>query len=79
MQVPVPGDRSQEATENILHEQLLAVHTNVLDKINEALERIQNGTYGKCIACGINISEDILKKEPWTEHCVNCPQTKGEI
>ncbi|MFH1427004.1 MAG: TraR/DksA family transcriptional regulator [Patescibacteria group bacterium] len=69
---PDLDDIAQKATEGILDESLTAVHKEVLEKINRALEKITLGTYGICEACGVEISEEDLIKEPWAEHCGKC-------
>ena len=40
--------------------------------IDEALERIVDGTYGKCIDCGEPVSEDRLEAVPHARLCINC-------
>jgi RNA polymerase-binding transcription factor DksA len=37
--------------------------------INEALERIENGTYGKCEACGEEIDSERLEANPASKTC----------
>jgi RNA polymerase-binding transcription factor len=44
---------------------------NLLIEIREALQRIGNGTFGKCSDCGQQISSDRLKAIPWTPYCIN--------
>ena len=41
-------------------------------KIKEALERIEDGTYGICEDCGQRISEERLKVRPITTMCIKC-------
>ncbi len=41
-------------------------------KIKEALERIEDGTYGICEECGQTISEERLKVRPVTTMCITC-------
>ncbi|MCX6796009.1 MAG: TraR/DksA family transcriptional regulator [Candidatus Falkowbacteria bacterium] len=65
-------DLTYDATEDILEERLLAVHKDILEKIDNALARIANNTYGICLACGAEVSEEDLKREPWAEHCRSC-------
>jgi DnaK suppressor protein len=72
MDNPAIEDLSNDATEDILEEQLLAVHKNILEKIEDALLRIKGGVYGRCMVCGVEISEEDLEKEPWAEHCRSC-------
>jgi len=50
----------------------------LIAKIKEALERIQNGTYGICELCGEEISEARLKARPVTTLCIDC-KTKQEV
>jgi DnaK suppressor protein len=45
-------------------------------KIREALERIENGTYGICEICGEEISESRLKARPVTTECINCKKNQ---
>ena len=43
-----------------------------LEALNNALKRIEDGSYGKCIDCKDEISEDRLTAIPYTLRCVNC-------
>jgi len=43
-----------------------------LDLIDEALERIEDGTYGHCEDCGAKIAEGRIKVMPFARHCVAC-------
>jgi DnaK suppressor protein len=45
-------------------------------KTREALERIENGTYGVCEVCGEEISESRLKARPVTTECINCKKNQ---
>jgi len=45
-------------------------------KIKEALDRIENGTYGICDMCGEAISETRLKARPVTTVCITCKQNQ---
>ena len=42
--------------------------------IDEALERIEEGSYGICVACGEPISEDRLEVRPLSVRCVGCAE-----
>ncbi|HHV18279.1 MAG TPA: conjugal transfer protein TraR [Thermoanaerobacterales bacterium] len=44
----------------------------ILMKVNHALNRINNGTYGICENCGKPIEEERLKALPYTTFCVDC-------
>ncbi len=43
-----------------------------LQLIEEALERIENGSYGICSNCGDPIQPKRLEAVPWTRLCIQC-------
>lgn len=43
---------------------------NKLRRIDAALGRIEEGTYGICIESGEEISERRLEGQPWAEYCL---------
>ena len=43
-----------------------------LHHLNEALERIENGTYGICRSCGKEISRARLEAVPNATQCISC-------
>jgi DnaK suppressor protein len=47
-------------------------------KINEALARIEAGTFGICEMCGDDISEERLKARPVTTLCIDCKTEEEE-
>lgn len=50
---------------------------NLLYSIDEALKRIEDGTYGSCSQCAKQISKKRLGALPHTDLCIDC-QTKNE-
>jgi RNA polymerase-binding transcription factor len=46
----------------------------VLLQIDEALGRIEDGTYGYCLNCGVQMSDRRLTAVPWTPYCVDCQE-----
>ena len=44
----------------------------LVQKIDQALERIAEGTFGLCERCGEDIGEERLKARPVTTFCINC-------
>jgi DnaK suppressor protein len=44
----------------------------LIGKLNEALERIEDGTFGICEMCGNQISEKRLMARPVTTLCIEC-------
>jgi len=47
--------------------------------LNEALRRIDDGTYGKCRACGCQISKERLKAVPHATMCIDCKSKEEEM
>ena len=47
---------------------------NTLLLIDQALGRIEEGTYGACLSCGTAMSEKRLNAVPWAPHCVDCQE-----
>jgi len=44
----------------------------LLRLIDEALDRIEDGEYGKCVRCGNPVPEKRLEAVPWARHCLPC-------
>jgi DnaK suppressor protein len=42
----------------------------LLTEVEQALERLDNGTYGKCVVCGEPIPERRLQALPWAARCI---------
>jgi DnaK suppressor protein len=63
------GDRSVD--DEIADEELTEAELDWrrLRQIREALRRIDEGTYGRCVVDGEPIDEKRLESAPWTPHC----------
>lgn len=72
MENPNAEDLAQDAAEDIIEESLVKVHRLILERINDALGRLKDGTFGRCIECATIIKEEDLEKEPWIEYCEKC-------
>jgi len=46
--------------------------SEVLQQVNAALERINQGTYGICQRCGRQIAEERLEAFPYVTYCIEC-------
>ncbi len=51
----------------------------LLQKIDEALERIQDGTYGECTACGEEIRLKRLQARPVATLCIDCKSQQEKL
>lgn len=49
---------------------LLAHERTLLREVHEALERIERGTYGTCVATGKPIGKARLTAQPWAKYCI---------
>ena len=70
-----PVDLADVATDNFEQEFTLSLMQNqeqVLGEISEALERIRQGTFGRCEECQKPIAKARLQALPYTRHCVAC-------
>ncbi len=54
------------------------VDEKLLKKIDEALDRITNGTFGICESCGEEIGLKRLKARPVTTLCIECKTRQEE-
>jgi DnaK suppressor protein len=47
---------------------------SVLQLIEEALQRIENDSYGECVYCGKEVQQKRLEAVPWARHCIECQE-----
>jgi DnaK suppressor protein len=57
----------------------LSTHRETLLKIDAALRKIDEGTYGKCEDCGEDISVERLKILPFAIYCVDCQERREQL
>jgi DnaK suppressor protein len=53
---------------------LMATEEDTLNRIDEALQRIEQGTYGTCEECGGSIPKLRLNAIPFTPVCIKCAE-----
>jgi DnaK suppressor protein len=49
----------------------------VLGEIERALQRVEDGSYGKCVRCGKDIPVERLEAIPYAEFCIDCAREAG--
>jgi RNA polymerase-binding transcription factor len=54
---------------------LMQMKADTLSKIDEALRRLEAGTYGTCDECGNSIAAPRLKAVPFATRCRDCQET----
>ncbi|MCB1383087.1 MAG: TraR/DksA family transcriptional regulator [Notoacmeibacter sp.] len=75
LDAPANPDIEERATEREGDEVLESLGNQgllELKRIDAALDRIEAGTYGTCVKCGEEISEERLELLPATPFCRNC-------
>ncbi len=55
---------------------LIQMKSETLHKINEALARLDEGTFGYCFECGDEISERRLRALPFAVRCKDCEEMR---
>jgi len=71
------GDMADQASgNNEVHIQLKLKQTDakILIAIEEALQRVEAGSYGVCRDCGDEIARVRLEAIPWTRVCIACKE-----
>lgn len=67
-------DRSTLETDRNFTLRLLDRDRKLLHKVDEALERIDNGDFGLCDECGEDIGDERLKARPVATLCISCKE-----
>lgn len=70
--LPDPADRATLESDRNFTLRIRDRERKLILKIKEALERIDEATYGICEECGDDISEARLKARPVTTLCIGC-------
>ncbi|MCC2639795.1 MAG: dksA [Nitrospira sp.] len=72
------GDQALMDLERELGISLMEMRNRRRQAIDEALMRLNEGTYGICAECGIEVSEKRLEAVPFAKLCVQC-QSRQEL
>jgi DnaK suppressor protein len=78
---PINPDRADLAQNYSSSERDLALQDKIehtLGKIDQALQRIQEGTYGNCVRCGEKIADERLKALPYVDLCIECQKIEEQ-
>ena len=73
-QAPDALDQTQYAAERDLAVSLLNRNSQMSRRLRGALQRLQDGTFGICLACEEQISVKRLRAVPWAELCLECQE-----
>ena len=70
------GESSEADIQEDIEFALIQMKAETLTKINEALGRLEEGTYGYCSECGGEVSEQRLRALPFAVRCKECEETR---
>jgi RNA polymerase-binding transcription factor DksA len=69
-----PADLGTDAYEEEIDLALLEKKDEILEEINDALERIGQGTFGRCEQCGKEVPRERLEALPYARYCLRDAQ-----
>ena len=55
---------------------LIQMKSETLNKVNDALARLEQGNYGNCFDCGEEIAEKRLRALPFAVRCKDCEEAR---
>lgn len=78
--IPDPNDRASAEADRNFELRIRDRERKLLPKIEAALERINDGSFGQCEGCGEEIGLKRLEARPVTSLCIDCKtlQEKNE-
>jgi DnaK suppressor protein len=71
-----PGESSEQGIQEDIEFALIQMKAETLNKINEALTRLEEGAYGNCFECGEEISHPRLRALPFAVRCRDCEEAR---
>lgn len=69
-----PADAASDTFERTKDHALEENYREIIDRIDEALRKIEDGTYGVCDRCGGPIKPERLKAIPYATMCIECQE-----
>jgi DnaK suppressor protein len=74
------GRVAEDDQAQISHDEFVSLHINSLDyeelrMVDEALDRLNAGDYGICLACEEPIPPKRLRAVSWARYCVACQES----
>ena len=70
------GESSEVDIQEDIEFALIQMKSETLTKIDAALRRLEEGTYGDCFECGDQISEARLRALPFAVRCKDCEEAR---
>jgi YteA family regulatory protein len=73
-----PGDMGTEMFDKGRRFALIRNEQDIINKIEDAIDRIENEDYGNCELCGREIPEERLEFMPYANTCIDCEVSKAD-
>ena len=70
------GESSEVDIQEDIEFALIQMKSETLNKVDAALRRLDEGTYGDCFECGEEISEARLRALPFAVRCKDCEEAR---
>ena len=70
------GESSEVDIQEDIEFALIQMKSETLNKINEAIRRLDEGTYGNCFECGDEIAHARLRALPFAVRCIECEEAR---
>lgn len=73
------SDEADLATSTIHQQVSFSIRGREFDKLKRiefALQRIEDGSYGYCLETGVEIEAKRLENQPWAEYCIEVAEDK---
>ena len=70
------GESSEVDIQEDIEFALIQMKSETLSKVNEALRRLDENTYGNCFECGDEIAEARLRALPFAVRCKDCEEQR---
>ena len=70
------GESSEVDIQEDIEFALIQMKSETLNKINEALGRLEGGAYGNCFECGEEVAERRLRALPFAVRCKDCEEAR---
>lgn len=76
-----PQDLADKAANSYTKEFLFSQSNNeryTLQLVEEAIDRVGNGSFGECVACHEEVQQKRLEAVPWARHCISCQEKQEQ-
>jgi len=78
---PISQDFAEQASETENDEVLDSLGNSArveIDKIKQAISRIDGGTFGICLSCGEPIKKERINAIPFSSQCIHCAEKRND-